>query len=711
MTHPAYLYSIFTLLTILHRVNAQGYHLTVNSNINKTDKKMPESTSFIDLLSKSVFVDKTLFIRDFMMGTLLNPPWCNAILCPPDWGKTTSLDMLKTFLEMQLYPNGSQILPVTSTPNYKLFIEGEYHANGYDIKLEKPLHIANTTYKEAIDQYLGQHPVVWLSFDGFSLTAPDGYIDKLGQIIIKAFQQHKYMIELYDDIIRDPNQPKNVTENVQETKDKFTAYLNGDRNTTKGLQHSIEFLIGELHDYFQTDVFTFMDNYDELFHAIHLDEVRNFFDLTVSSCEPYTIIFAGIIPKSFIGEYTTLNNFIYLPHPFFGYLQQEMDKIYEYYQIPVDQQHKIRYWYGGYENIKRELFNPRSIRNYLNHRQLKPYWVHKNPHNIHLNDIFKSPEFQLAFGRLILGNYYDLEYSTLSDRSWKNFEIEDLRNALAYLNLAGYLTRTELIPPGMEGGRYLSRYLIPNYENMITLQSSFAPILKDLYQPDLYALLTKTSTILGQFLLSDDLVSDELGNTIQPCFKSMTTYLKENINYTTGGTGAYIHTLTMSAVLLKKIHFISWQFADTDVEDEETTTPTPDKRKGMKRLVVSQDDKKGGKKTTKKPAPKKKLPDIIKLPPIALSSDTRGIIIEVKKGKAVNSPINQTVLYYRIFENYPDVLGWKDMKFIFFNIMPNESVIVTSALETVDKLRIRSQFEYTTLPPTTTFGFKKVHDA
>ena len=68
----------------------------------------------------------------------------------------------------------------------------------------------------------------------------------------------------------------------------------------------------------------------------------------------------------------------------FGITEEEMDKVIEDFQIE-DEKEEIRKWYDGYKIGDIEgIYNPWSILNYLNKRELMPYWV-----NTSSNDLIK----------------------------------------------------------------------------------------------------------------------------------------------------------------------------------------------------------------------------------------------------------------------------------------------------------------------------------
>ena len=74
-------------------------------DIDSGKRKYPGNPgSFKELIDKDVFVDKTLFIRDVLQGGIDNFLFTR----PRRWGKTLNMDMLKTFLEIEVDKNGKE---------------------------------------------------------------------------------------------------------------------------------------------------------------------------------------------------------------------------------------------------------------------------------------------------------------------------------------------------------------------------------------------------------------------------------------------------------------------------------------------------------------------------------------------------------------------------------------------------------------------------
>ena len=59
---------------------------------------------------------------------------------------------------------------------------------------------------------------------------------------------------------------------------------------------------------------------------------------------------------------------------YYGLTEEEVLEAVKYYDMEYEMQ-DIRKWYYGYQFGKSEVYNPWSIINFLNERELKAYWI------------------------------------------------------------------------------------------------------------------------------------------------------------------------------------------------------------------------------------------------------------------------------------------------------------------------------------------------
>ena len=63
------------------------------------------SDDFKDLIESGQYIDKSLFIKDVMTDALKVP----LITRPRRWGKSSNMNMLKTFLEIEVDEHGNEL--------------------------------------------------------------------------------------------------------------------------------------------------------------------------------------------------------------------------------------------------------------------------------------------------------------------------------------------------------------------------------------------------------------------------------------------------------------------------------------------------------------------------------------------------------------------------------------------------------------------------
>ena len=155
----------------------------------------------------------------------------------------------------------------------------------------------------------------------------------------------------------------------------------------------------------------------------------------------------------------------------FGITQEEMEKIIKDFEIE-EKKEELRTWYDGYVIGNTEVYNPWSVLNYLNRRQMVQYWV-----NTSSNDLIK----------LILKNSYTIKEQI--ERLLKDEEIEvkvdqetvivgiekNEDNIWGLLVGTGYLKITETVDLEEE----IYKVKIPNREIKLLFQAIVRDWFKD----------------------------------------------------------------------------------------------------------------------------------------------------------------------------------------------------------------------------------------
>lgn len=157
-----------------NRVNILCVYLcSQTTRVNEQRALDFSETDFAQLVKTKLFVDKTWMIRQvFSRSSRI------LITAPPRFGKSTNIDMIKRFLEIEVDLT-HKTKPVPATNNYKLFIEN-------NLKICRD--------KEFFQEHFGKHPVVHVDFAPLSYARDfTDMLDALRTVISKSFEQHSYL--------------------------------------------------------------------------------------------------------------------------------------------------------------------------------------------------------------------------------------------------------------------------------------------------------------------------------------------------------------------------------------------------------------------------------------------------------------------------------------------------------------------------------------
>ena len=132
------------------------------------------TSDFATVVKTSAFVDKTLMLRD-----IFNSSSHLLITAPPRFGKSTNIDMVRRFLEINVDSSGTR-KPVHTTENYKLFKE-----NNLDI----------CRHDEFFNKHFGNYPVINTDWKALSRASDFcSMIDIFRTIIFETFSLHNYLL-------------------------------------------------------------------------------------------------------------------------------------------------------------------------------------------------------------------------------------------------------------------------------------------------------------------------------------------------------------------------------------------------------------------------------------------------------------------------------------------------------------------------------------
>lgn len=310
----------------------------------------------------------------------------SRIVRPRGWGKTVNLDMLKTFLQIEIDETGKP-LQKAKRKNFKLFAGGTIDL-GFDKKQQlKPLKIAESKF--AIE-HQGKYPVVWVSFENITGTNATEILTDLKKLISDLYDRHGYL---------NANVPAGTENNFTVFRDQ--TYTN-DSQVTEGL----ETLIKLMYAHFNQKVYVFIDDYDKpvtnalaaLYDVYKTDQctypdwiifakvakskrfrqIRRLFKLLLSkTLEENTAVqqavITGVYYLSFfdpvvkglnnVTDYDLLNGTY---SQYYGFSSEEVEDILDEKSTGKVRE-SIRLWYG-YNATGNVTHNPWSIERYLSNK-------------------------------------------------------------------------------------------------------------------------------------------------------------------------------------------------------------------------------------------------------------------------------------------------------------------------------------------------------
>ena len=330
------------------------------------------------LLGSDVFVDKSLFIKEFLE---YYDEVC-LITRPRRWGKSLNMDMLKCFLSVEVDKQG-RTLPPGHSLNRKLFVGGEITLEEGETKLLKPLKISN--YPKLMKRQ-GKYPVISIGFKDVKGSSYQAIENKLKKQVGKLYAQHRYL-EQY-------SQAKETTFSGAQQK-QLKQYLEGELNR-EDLEDSLLFLSELLHEYFGKEVYILIDEYDAPIAHAYLtwkDNVedasrvfRLFESLLGAALKGNEHLRRGLLTGVFKICPTTifsssLNNILHYTlfdkifSNWYGFTQAEVDELLS--KVPIGtSRSQIQHWYKGYTFGGHQVYNPWSIMCCLsNGGKLERYWL------------------------------------------------------------------------------------------------------------------------------------------------------------------------------------------------------------------------------------------------------------------------------------------------------------------------------------------------
>ena len=386
-------------------------------------KKIPIGTkSFSRLVEGNYyFVDKTLMIKEFLdRGTDVT-----LITRPRRFGKTINMSMMAEFFDI--------------TKDTKEIFKGT--------------KIMETPYASEINQY----PTIFISF-------ADAKRNK--ETVVSTIRtQIQNQWDKYDFVFENLKGFKKT--NYERL---YEVLADNNKNNLKGIDDAISFLMERMEDYYGKEVMVFIDEYDTPFVEAHTggfyDEVRGGLagllhnSLKTSTSLKYAML-TGIQRVAKENIFSDLNNIVVCDvtkkeyASYFGFDNEETKELLEFYDLELNDD--VKEMYDGYKMGDTEIYNPWSILNYVNEKELMPYWVNTSANTMLKQAIEKANhDFKEEYDNLITNNYLE----TMVNLQTSFYEEADNSTLWGLFINAGYLTVMKKVDPIKE--KY--RIAIPNCE-------------------------------------------------------------------------------------------------------------------------------------------------------------------------------------------------------------------------------------------------------
>ena len=373
------------------------------------------------------YYDKTKFIDEIIK----DGAQVKLFTRPRRFGKTLNMSMLKYFFDIK-----------KADENRKLF---------------KNLYIEKTeSFKEQ-----GQYPVVFLSLKDLKATTWEEMERKIIIILSDFFSEYEYLLNELTGI------------SFENLKNIIYRKADIDELTT-----TLKFLTKILYEKYNKKVVVLIDEYDSPLVSAYIngyykkakDFFKTFYSIVLKDNNYLQMgILTGIIRVIKAGIFSDLNNLrtytilsdVYTDS--YGLTEEEVEKSLKDYGIEQEIS-KVKDWYDGYKFGDSEVYNPWSILNFLQDKELRAYWVDTSGNDL-INDVLKkiTKDTVRALERLFNGEGLRQNISGTSDLS----KLLDENELWELLLFSGYLTIEEKI----DQKDYILR--LPNKEVKELFKDSF----------------------------------------------------------------------------------------------------------------------------------------------------------------------------------------------------------------------------------------------
>ena len=394
--------------------------------------------NFETVRMKNIFyVDKTDFIREWWEA---DDP-VTLIARPRRFGKTLNMSMTEQFFSVEYNNRGDLFEGLSIWEN------------------------------ERFRQLQGTYPVIFLSFADIKETSCGQMTKKLCRIIKAVYNQYDFLLK---------------SDAMNECEKKEFQNISVAMETNE-ISYSLKALANYLYRYYGKKVIILLDEYDtpmqEAYVSGYWEEavelIRGLFHSTFKT-NPYLerAIMTGITRVSKESVFSDLNNLKVVTTTSkeyaesFGFTEEEVFAALDEFGLS-DRKQQVKTWYDGFTfGGKSDIYNPWSVINYLDNRELGAYWVNTSSNSL-LGKLLQegSRKVKQDFEELMQGRILKVDM----DEQIVYNQLKVRKNAIWSLLLAsGYLKAV-----GVEFDEFTGRW---NYNLALTnkeVQIMFEQMIRD----------------------------------------------------------------------------------------------------------------------------------------------------------------------------------------------------------------------------------------
>lgn len=300
-------------------------------------------------------VDKTKMIEEF----LHYKAEVTLITRPRRFGKTLNMSMIAEFFDI--------------TKDSRMLFQG------------------TKIMKSACVSEMNQHPVIFLTFKDCKGKSMRMMQLSIYDSLLSEYQRYEPIIG--SDIVDKSTSMicKRIISSLKEETDDFLTI----RNAIKKLSQL-------LFEYYGRKVFLFIDEYDTPFNEAHTngyydeihDVISSLFSTALKGNEYLNLaLLTGIQRIAKENIFSGLNNLkvcTVIDHSYssyFGFSEDETRELLTSYQLELNE--SVRAMYDGYHVGEKDIYNPWSIINYADSKELKPFWINTSSNSM-IKEAMKS---------------------------------------------------------------------------------------------------------------------------------------------------------------------------------------------------------------------------------------------------------------------------------------------------------------------------------